>query len=153
MTSRLGALSFDITDGLPSGQFKPFQSYSDPVLVAGLPPPSEWQLLGFGVDRHSQTVVVGNWRSPSSGTSIVVPYWFVALLAMISTVMSGVWVGRKISTARRVRTGALLGLWLRSPRHAGPLPRMRRDRLAPFFPLSLRRFSDFARENIIPVRF
>jgi len=108
VTSRLGALSFDVTDGWPAGQFKPFERHSDPVLVAGLPPPSEWHLLGFGVDRHTQKVGVGHWRGPTSGTSIVVPYWFVALLAMISAVMPAVWVGRKISTARRVRMGHCL---------------------------------------------
>ena len=90
VTSRLGAFNFDITDGWPAGQFKSFERHSDPMLVAGLPPPSKWNLLGFGVDRHSQMVGVGNWMGPSSGASIVVPYWFVALLAMISALL--VWL-------------------------------------------------------------
>ncbi|HEV2293654.1 MAG TPA: hypothetical protein VGR35_07350 [Tepidisphaeraceae bacterium] len=87
VTSRLGALSFDVTDGWPAGQFKPLELHSDPVLVAGLSSPSEWHLLGFGVDRHAQMVGVGDWTGPSSGTSIIVPYWLVSLLAMISALV------------------------------------------------------------------
>jgi hypothetical protein len=108
VASRLGALSFDTVDGWPAGQFKPFEMHSAPVLVAGLPPPSEWHLCGFGVERHAQMIGVGNWEGPSSGTAIIVPYWFVALLSMISAVMSGISMGGKIRTARRVRTGHCL---------------------------------------------
>jgi hypothetical protein len=79
VTSRLDAVEFDVTDGWPAGQFEPFEVDSDPVLVSSLPPPSEWHFLGFGLDRRTQAVGVGAWSGPSSGTSVVLPHWFVLL--------------------------------------------------------------------------
>ena len=95
-TSRLGAVSFDVTDGWPPGQAwagEPFGGRrllldSDPLLVASLPPPSEWSWLGFGLDRHTTGIGIQStgWAGTASGTALIVPHWAVVLaLAGVSS--------------------------------------------------------------------
>jgi hypothetical protein len=82
VTSRFGALDLDVTDGWRAGTFRPLELHSDSILIDHLDAPSEWSALGFGVNRRAQTVgVQGGWSAPSSGTSLIVPYWSLCVAA------------------------------------------------------------------------
>ena len=86
LTSRLGAVVFDITDGWPKGTYPELMCRSDPVLVQSLPAPSLGSVLGCGVDRATLNIGVAanGWSGSATSRAVVVHYWvFSAVLGVV----------------------------------------------------------------------
>jgi len=104
-TSRLGAISFDITDGWPAGQVWNGRVLfeSDPLLVSALPAPSEWSWLGFGL--HRKTMSIGIERTGWIGTArivaVVVPHWAIILVLGLVVMLTAAPLVRQHRRSRR----------------------------------------------------
>src|SRR5205807_8958132 len=55
ISSRLGALDVNVTDGWPAGVVRAFERHSDPIFSAP-PMPSAPGPLGFAIDRSTQNI-------------------------------------------------------------------------------------------------